>query len=627
MSINNINTPIDSNLFVTRFEKKFQAWGNIVTDKLKETWNQNCVVFNNVIANKETPIKYVISAPTGSAKTENMITYCAMLPKTFTVLISTNLTSEADRIAADINTEAKEYRAIAYHSKNDFKAEDVQAHQILVVSHEFYKRNNSSTQKWDTLVKNRDLIIIDEALDIFEELTVHEADINMTLNFFSSLFRKNSYANNGYFYKCLESLNNDYNELLNRNNGTELYSQNKFFKMNSNGQQLNVLSINMNKYLTFLYLLEHEVFQFNYYLTGIRDSNKDQLLKQKIINTLETLNSMNKRLTYTTSNRGEYSFHRVINKLTENSFVCFDATADVNKTYEFRTKYHADLIQVPKIDGIRDYSNVNLFTAITPTGSSSVDSVLINLILANISFGNKTLIITHKSNREIVEEIVEQKYSSNTIDVAHWNALTGLNKWQDFDTCVVIGLNNKPVSYYQNRLLINSNESIAFGATQNSLYNDIKVTNLVAEIIQAINRIRIRKVITTTGGCDSANIYLTLPSIDTEQYTHLIQQHMPNIKIQNWDLPQMGTASINYLSQIISYLQKNMNIGDRISLNEPRDMLNINPETYKSIIGKKDSEKMRFKNKLNALGFNIIELKVPGAKKGYMKTEKYIEKL
>lgn len=625
-SLKIINSPIDSDLFVSEFEKKFKAWGNVVTIKLKRTWKQNCLVFNNVIANKEDSTKYVVSAPTGSAKTENTITYCAMLPKEIKVLISTNLTNEADRLANDINKESNDNRAIAFHSKNELTIEDVKDYQILIVSHEFYKKNNSSTEKWDILVKNRDLIIIDEALDIFEELSVHEADVNMTLNFFSSLFRKKPYSENKFFYKCLNFLNNDYNQLLNRNNGTKIYSQTKFFTIKSNGQNINIPSIEIHKYLTFLYLIEGKTFPFNYYLTGIKDSNRDELIKQKIVNTLETLNLMNNRLTYTTSNFGEYSFHRVINRLGESSFVCFDATADVNKTYEFRMKYQDDLRLIPKIKNVRDYSSVNLFTAITSTGSSSVDSSLIESILANITFGNKTLIVTQKSNKEIVEEIIKQKYNTHEIDVAHWNALTGLNKWQDFDTCVIIGLNHKPVSYYQNRLLINSNESVAFGETQSSFFNDIKVTDFVAEIIQAINRIRIRKVINKKGECASANIYLTLPSIDTEQYKSLIQNHMPNIKIQNWDLPQSATTSTNYQGQVISYLLKNMTSGDRILLNEPRDELGINQETYKDVVGRNKSKKEQFKNKLNSLGFDIIELKVPGVRKGYIKTIMYIER-
>ena len=183
-----ISAPIELDFFVNQFSKKFINWGNIITEELKETWKQNCLVFNNVIANKDNAIKYVVSAPTGSAKTENTITYCSMLPKKIKVLISTNLTDEADRLANDINKESNDTRAISFHSKNKCTIEDVKDCQILIVSHEFYKKNNSSTEKWDILVKNRDLIIIDEALDIFEELSVHEADINMTLNFFSSLF-------------------------------------------------------------------------------------------------------------------------------------------------------------------------------------------------------------------------------------------------------------------------------------------------------------------------------------------------------------------------------------------------------------------------------------------------------
>ena len=285
-----ISAPIELDFFVNQFSKKFINWGNIITEELKETWKQNCLVFNNVIANKDNAIKYVVSAPTGSAKTENTITYCSMLPKKIKVLISTNLTDEADRLANDINKESNDTRAISFHSKNKCTIEDVKDCQILIVSHEFYKKNNSSTEKWDILVKNRDLIIIDEALDIFEELSVHEADINMALNFFSSLFRKKPYSENKYFYENLKSLNDDYNQLLDRNNGTQIYSSNKYFTIKSTGKKTDIPLFHIHKYLIFLHFVLNKKFHYNYYLTGIRDSNKDELIKEKIINTLETLN-------------------------------------------------------------------------------------------------------------------------------------------------------------------------------------------------------------------------------------------------------------------------------------------------------------------------------------------------
>ena len=70
-----------------------------------------------------------------------------------------------------------------------------------------------------------------------------------------------------------------------------------------------------------------------------------------------------------------------------------------------------------------------------------------------------------------------------------------------------------------------------------------------------------------------------------------------------------------------------MNSGDRILLNEARDKLSINKETYKDIVGRNKSKKDQFKNKLNSLGFDIVELNVQGVRKGYMKKEKYIERL
>ena len=121
-NLKNIDTPVCPQKFVKQFTQKYKSWDDsVVTTKLQETWEINCLALNNAIHDKDRIMKYVVSAPTGSAKTANLITYCSMLPSNLTSLISTNLTDEADTMAKEINDEAGKEIACAYHSENEIK--------------------------------------------------------------------------------------------------------------------------------------------------------------------------------------------------------------------------------------------------------------------------------------------------------------------------------------------------------------------------------------------------------------------------------------------------------------------------------------------------------------------------
>ncbi len=113
-----VTKPVNPDLYYEKFSKKWLRYGNVVTPHLQETWKLNCMAMNNAITSTNN-IKYVVPAVTGSGKTEGIITYCSLVPKHITIIISTNLIIEADRIAEAVNIEANETIAVASHSKTN----------------------------------------------------------------------------------------------------------------------------------------------------------------------------------------------------------------------------------------------------------------------------------------------------------------------------------------------------------------------------------------------------------------------------------------------------------------------------------------------------------------------------
>jgi hypothetical protein len=130
------------------------------------------------------------------------------------------------------------------------------------------------------------------------------------------------------------------------------------------------------------------------------------------------------------------------------------------------------------------------------------------------------------------------------------------------------------------------------------------MTDLTAEIIQAINRIRVRKTIDNEGRCNSANIYITLPVSNYDTYKKFIKDEMPKVNFYDWVVAGAITVfeqQEGYLPAIVEWLESNVYDGEEISIYEPRNALNIRSDSYSKIIARKN-----FNERLNDFGFEVI---------------------
>ncbi len=631
MLVEEVKMPIDPDSFVQVFSKKFQNRENtITTEELKETWKQNCLAMNNAIAFKDDGKKFVISAPTGSGKTENTITYCAMLPSEVKVLIVSNLSDEGIRLAQDINQEAVEMgklnpdtdlpKAIAFNSKSIPDKTDrdyslflggIEKIQVVIITHNLYKKHFSGGDVWDKLSNGRDLIVIDEAIDTMEELPVTEHDISIAKNFFGALMdtRVFNYKNSERYKKEYDKLSKDLYNLqhINEVDGDAEKMGTRLIYSIKQRKEI-FLHLGRLKYWSLELILEEHQYECSYILTGIKNEEYDQKIQRRIEKTLRNLSLMDREQTYIAYNGTYYSYNRVIDRIPNHSVVCFDATADINQIYSLRAKHHDDVVLVPRVSNVRDYSNVNLYPIKYNTGKIAIENKFTDDILKHLPLGDQTLIITHQDNEGIINAYIKEIYPNNVVDVAHWGAITGLNTWQDFDTCIIAGLHNKPTSVVYNKALTASNEDETFGENQNDTVEQVRVSDLVSEIVQAINRIRIRKVTQEGGKCESANIYITLPIFNYELYLSMIKAHMTNINVIEDKFDIQSLRQPTHFDNVLRYLQESLDIGEQINIKKPRDVLGISAESYRSVVGKNEKDKKKFKQKLHRFGFKVVEI-------------------
>jgi len=626
----------DEDRFIDTFVNKWENnFNNVSSDALKQTWRYNFQAMCKVIEDNKNnrSIKYVVSAVTGSAKTESIKTFCTLLDDT-KALISTNLTSEADKIASDINEEAGNDIAIAFHSKTNIKIDKASKYKIVVVSHEFYRRNYTGTTKWDLLTCDRDLIIIDEALDTLVEISVNAAAIKRAITVVEALTTWSKYKDNVYVIGALGSLKKSLNELT---LGRKLLGKGNILTHGENDDAFEGTEItdtvDFKNFVITMYDPLIEILKLDskisvsQILIGTKDASKDDKLKQRIITTLQSLQMMFDEQLYISSHQGFDSYNMVIDSTPNKSIVCFDATSSVSETYKLRQEHHKDLLLIPKVQNVRNYETVNIYTAKTNTGSSRYEKAEdVEALLSSVQFGQKTLVVTHKANKAVFLQLAKTKYPDKIIEVAHWGALTGLNDWDDFDTCVLAGILHKPQFYNQNRAITNASEDIAFGEHQTDITNQIKITDECADIVQAINRIRIRKPIDNKGRCLPANIFVTLPLYNYALYQKIISKEMPKSNFYDWHISESLTPNEyneGYLPAILEWLDSNVKDDDVVSIYEPRNALSIQTKSYSKIISKKS-----FIEQLDVFGFKITsEYKTDKYGRKNKRPSKYISRI
>jgi len=174
---------------------------------------------------------------------------------------------------------------------------------------------------------------------------------------------------------------------------------------------------------------------------------------------------------------------------------------------------------------------------------------ILNAIKDTIGNDHKVFVCCHAA---VEEHFAGLEHGFEALGHGHWNAIDGRNDWKDFDTAVIFGLP------YRDRIWSANVFMAIFGAQSTEwlngtverkfrTYRDIRkaleVGRLVVEIVQAINRVRSRRVIDADGNCAPVNVFVLLPDDETGQkIVEGIKDEMPEIKVTDWDFAKRSTS-------------------------------------------------------------------------------------
>jgi hypothetical protein len=189
------------------------------------------------------------------------------------------------------------------------------------------------------------------------------------------------------------------------------------------------------------------------------------------------------------------------------------------------------------------------------------------LLYCNINQPNwedRIVVFTRKTLREYAE------YNEIPSSIDHFGNLVGVNHYKDDNLILIYGINHKPASLALNNLYqAIGNE--AFDNESEGLLAELQHSNISAEIIQAMNRGRCRKV--ANGQAPEAHIYLALAKRDKQLNVQIlsdIKKAMPGITIREWDV---DTSAIKGQSQREVDAKFNLLLEDMQDLSNPRSKL------------------------------------------------------
>lgn len=535
---------VDREKFVHRMAALWRSLGNINSPALEEAWGKLVDAFNyslsgdmlhnNILAEEHMLRWSIVPMPTGTGKTKGLELYCAMMAKSQPhpgILLVTELIDSADTLKEGINKLANQDTAFAFHSKNSKDFLQCQKFPVLIVTHAAFKKmlkaEGTSTDR-QYLIRWRDgdrkLIVIDEALDVVENLTVTLEDLMLARavlpNPVSNTCKKEAIALEKLIIHLLISSHNFTEETIILPNQwgadlphdlKQLLTELEKWKKQEKNVSDNTSEQKEGSYSACYKTLEALQYMLQHWARFSRFGNNYRLTSAFVVMPPEIKRA-----------------------------VILDATASPNCLYDL-------LGNIPFFQSlplnIRNYQNVTLRVFWrTGLGKSALARQpeayfckVIEELSTYLGKKNKVLFCSHKVVEDHVKSVTEGRYAA--VDIMHWGAIAGKNDWNNYDSLVIYGVQQPPPEIPKNKLqafilwhnkMKNKYEkpivylSDEYGEEPvlceeesyiEEVYyqnNELLIGDIASDLIQAINRIRCRRVIDAEGNCESTNIYLFL---------------------------------------------------------------------------------------------------------------------
>jgi hypothetical protein len=209
------------------------------------------------------------------------------------------------------------------------------------------------------------------------------------------------------------------------------------------------------------------------------------------------------------------------------------------------------IVEVPS--GIRNYDNVTLHVARTASGMGKTKMEkakhtrmprLVAELAKELPKDSKVFLCVHKCAKDLALSYCTEELP---LRIGYWGAVDGSNEWADCNVAVIFGLYwQDPTRPINNVFAIDGPKDSAWlksprYSSHENILTVISQKEVSVSVIQAINRICIRKVVDENGRCENADIYIVLPKDSRgEAILSDVRANMPGIKEAEWEFEPDG---------------------------------------------------------------------------------------
>lgn len=611
-------------VFVSEMTSHWQSLGNCVSPELQAVWRQMCHTLNEQAQTRDSRWR-VLQPATGTGKSQGLALYSALhkdQPQ-IGILIVVRLKSQADEMAELINRLAGSQIARSRHTDSPLSDKDMATTQVLVVTHKAYeislnKYKQGSEQQFSSFMAyegrfgyQRQLVVIDECLDIVRQYQVDLEDLKFTLGVIPQELR--NATQHAKQFEMLESLKDTLMSLTQSDNKSErVLSQ--CTQNVPDTESLDALRSDC------------ACIKWDEVVIGVEFPTERQRLAKRIDRTLEASQATIEQWHFYSKKGSRHTLNTSTLVIPDDATgaVILDATASQNLLY----RLFADKVDIKPVIEARSYQNVVLHIGRSKAvGKNSMKqnpqtrvAKLVEDLSERLPVSSKVFVCSHKD----VEHHIAQYETPFELRTGHWGAIDGLNIYQDCDTFVCFGLPYRDRISTTNTVfaidgpkddewLKNSKNRESHGFAD--IRQAVEFGQVTSDVIQAINRIRVRRVIDEDGNCEPANCYLLLGKDKlSDHIVDSIRRAMPGIKIRSWDLkidPDKERSTANrkchrskYADSLCLFLQGRQ--CQRVTASFVRQYLCIPQERWKDLTRQMRNPRALLYRRLTDMGYQYI---------------------
>jgi hypothetical protein len=534
---------------------------NVPSVPLRKLWATMANTYENAILDTAAGAKSrwrVLWPPTGSGKTLGAKVYAALqaeqnaaagdLRKPVGILIVTRLIAQANEMVEAINALVGRQVAVADHSEHRASPQQLNESDVLVITHQAYVNatqtlTSARDDKWHKVTNwkggKRLLTIIDEALcNVVEESQVKADELSRVIGHIPHELR-DAHADE---VAALEHL---YVALGHHAGVSEVFGGGACIAWGPQGSKA---AVNLGALRAAMLKLPYD------HYVGKADAEDCARIAARIDKTLADAEAVLDQHAYFALKGNDQTLNSsaLLVPLDATGPVVLDATAQEDFIYKLMED-RAAIIPTPP--GVRNYSTVTLHVAFTGSGtgkSAMIDKAktrfprLIDDLTQRLPPDRSVFFCVHQAVEHELPDAADLPFAR--VAKAHWNAVDGSNAFADCDVAVIFGLPFRDAVIWPTNMFfalqgVQGDEWLDCPSWKGevSLREQMLRRQLAASLIQAINRVCIRRVSDEQGGCPAADVFILLPSGERGQYIlGAIQRAMPGLQIAEWPFEPDG---------------------------------------------------------------------------------------